>query len=63
MCGRSERRTTCRYEEDIQLAKDLGVNSFRLSIEWHRIEVQPRVYDMDAIRRCALRRYSSLFGC
>ena len=46
----------CSYEEDIELAKKLNVNAFRLSIEWHRIEVQPRVYDMDAIRRCALER-------
>lgn len=27
-----------RYEEDIQLAKAMGVNAFRLSVEWSRIE-------------------------
>lgn len=27
-----------RYEEDIKLAKAMGVNAFRLSIEWSRIE-------------------------
>ena len=51
---------SCRYEEDVGLAKKLGVNSFRLSIEWHRIEVRPRVYDQDAIRRCGPTRHCRL---
>lgn len=27
---------SCRYEADIALAVELGITSFRLSIEWHR---------------------------
>ncbi len=34
-----------RYEEDILLAKEMGANSFRLSIEWARIEPQPGMID------------------
>jgi hypothetical protein len=29
----------CRYESDIQLAKSLGINVFRLSLEWHRCAI------------------------
>lgn len=41
-----------RYAEDIQLAKDLGVNAFRLSLEWHRIEPEHKKIDMEAVKRC-----------
>src|SRR3990167_9299027 len=34
-----------RYEEDILLAKQMGVNSFRMSVEWSRVEPQPGVFD------------------
>lgn len=34
-----------RYEEDILLAKQMGVNAFRMSVEWSRIEPQPGVFD------------------
>lgn len=34
-----------RYEEDILLAKAMGVNSFRLSVEWSRIEPKPGQID------------------
>ena len=34
-----------RYKEDIKLAKDMGVNAFRLSIEWSRIEPRKGVFD------------------
>lgn len=34
-----------RYEEDILLAKAMGVNTFRLSIEWSRIEPKQGVID------------------
>jgi len=40
-----------RYEEDIQLAQDLGSNSFRLSIEWHRIVPRKGVVDQTAVDR------------
>jgi beta-glucosidase len=28
-----------RYKEDIQLMKDIGVTSYRFSVEWSKIEV------------------------
>ena len=34
-----------RYEEDIRLLADAGLNAYRFSIEWARIEPQPGVYD------------------
>ena len=40
-----------RYTEDIRLAKDLGVNAFRLSLEWHRIEPEQKKIDMESVRR------------
>lgn len=43
--------TCCRYEEDIQLAKDAHCNAFRLSIEWARVEPQRGVIDQQAVGR------------
>eukprot|EP00892_Ulva_mutabilis_P001999 jgi/Ulvmu1/117/UM001_0121.1 len=40
-----------RYKEDIQLAKQLGVNAFRFSFEWHRIEPVPGQIDTAAVAR------------
>ncbi|MBB1037329.1 glycoside hydrolase family 1 protein [Dietzia natronolimnaea] len=40
-----------RYPEDIARAADLGVNTFRLSVEWSRIEPEPGRYDEQALRR------------
>lgn len=37
------------YEDDFKLAKELGHNSHRLSIEWSRIEPEEGVFDLDAI--------------
>ncbi|GAB0106603.1 family 1 glycosylhydrolase [Nocardia sp. JMUB6875] len=34
-----------RYASDIALAKDLGVNTYRLSIEWARVQPQPGTWD------------------
>ena len=34
-----------RYEEDIRLLAQAGLNAYRFSIEWARIEPQPGVYD------------------
>ncbi|WP_067563819.1 glycoside hydrolase family 1 protein [Nocardia acidivorans] len=34
-----------RYASDIALAKDLGVNVYRISIEWARVQPQPGVWD------------------
>ena len=38
-----------RYKTDIQLIKDLGVNSYRFSVEWSKIEPQPGVFDQNAL--------------
>ncbi len=42
-----------RYEEDFDLIKDLGLNSYRFSIEWSRIEPQPGKYDQAALEHYA----------
>ena len=34
-----------RYEEDIKLMKDAGLNAYRFSIEWARIEPEENKYD------------------
>ncbi|MBZ8176356.1 family 1 glycosylhydrolase [Corynebacterium sp. 3HC-13] len=38
-----------RYPEDIQRAADMGVNTFRISVEWARIEPTPDQYDEAAL--------------
>lgn len=38
-----------RYAEDIANAASLGVNTFRLSIEWSRIEPSPGEFDMEEV--------------
>ena len=40
-----------RYPADIARAADMGVNTFRLSVEWSRIEPEPGRYDEVALRR------------
>ncbi len=37
-----------RYEEDIRLMAEAGLNAYRFSIEWARIEPQEGVYDASA---------------
>ncbi len=44
-----------RYPEDLELARGLNLNAFRLSIEWSRIEPQPGRYD-----RAALDHYKAM---
>jgi beta-glucosidase len=39
-----------RYPEDFNLAQEIGLNSYRLSIEWSRIEPKPGEYDQEAIK-------------
>ena len=48
-----------RYREDIALMKEAGLNAYRFSIEWARIEPEEGVYDeaevahyLDVIRCC-----------
>ena len=38
-----------RYEEDIANAAAMGVNTFRLSVEWARIEPEPGEYSEEAL--------------
>jgi beta-glucosidase len=38
-----------RWQEDIDLAKDLGLNAYRFSVEWSRVEPKPGHYDKKAI--------------
>lgn len=38
-----------RFREDIGLMVELGVQSYRLSLEWSRIEPRPGAWDTDAI--------------
>lgn len=38
-----------RYEEDIRLLADAGLNAYRFSIEWARVEPQPGVFDENEI--------------
>jgi beta-glucosidase len=45
-----------RYREDIQIMKDMGVNSFRFSIEWSAIEPEEGV-----INEAALDHYMDVF--
>ena len=34
-----------RYEEDIKILAGAGLNAYRFSIEWARVEPQPGVFD------------------
>ena len=38
-----------RYEEDLDLVEGLGLNAYRFSLEWSRIEPEPGRYDEAAI--------------
>ncbi len=38
-----------RYAEDIRLMQELGMDSYRLSLPWSRLEPEPGVFDEDAI--------------
>ncbi len=38
-----------RYEEDFDLMKQMGLNAYRFSIEWSRVEPKRGVYDQKAI--------------
>jgi beta-glucosidase len=38
-----------RYREDIELLRWLGVNAYRLSVEWARIEPEPGRFDQSAL--------------
>lgn len=38
-----------RYKEDLELAHSMGLNSYRFSIEWSRIEPEPGEWNDDAL--------------
>ena len=38
-----------RWPDDVQLVRDLGLNAYRLSVEWARIEPEPGVFDQAAL--------------
>ncbi len=39
-----------RYKSDVQLLKNIGMNSYRFSIEWSKIEPQEGVFDHQAMQ-------------
>jgi beta-glucosidase len=45
-----------RWQEDLELVRELGLNAYRLSVEWARIEPRPGVFDEGALEhyRCML---------
>lgn len=47
-----------RYEEDIRLLAEAGLNAYRFSIEWARVEPQPGVFD-----EVAIGHYSRVLEC
>ena len=38
-------------EGDLDVAREMGTNSHRLSLEWSRIEPEPSVFDDEALAR------------
>jgi len=38
-----------RYEEDIQLMRSIGLNAYRFSVEWSKVEVEEGVFDDRAL--------------
>ena len=37
------------YDRDIALLKDLGLDAYRMSVEWSRIEPEQNVFNKDAV--------------
>lgn len=60
-----------RYEEDFDIAKSLGMNAFRISIEWSRIEPEEGKFDkreiehyrkvLETIRECGMEPFVTLW--
>lgn len=38
-----------RYDEDFRIAQEAGLNAFRISVAWERIEPRPGVWDEEAL--------------
>lgn len=51
-------RCACRYEEDLALARDVGSNAFRFSLEWSKVEPQ-----RGSIDKAAIQRYQQIIRC
>jgi beta-glucosidase len=51
-----------RWEEDVELMRDLGHNAHRLSLEWSRIEPRPGEFDEAALDHYqqVLRRFTQM---
>lgn len=47
-----------RYEEDIKLLADAGLNAYRFSIEWARVEPEEGKFDPEAIEH-----YRKVIAC
>ena len=47
-----------RYEEDIKLLADAGLNAYRFSIEWARVEPEEGTFDPEAIEH-----YRKVIAC
>jgi beta-glucosidase len=45
-----------RFREDLKLLKDLGVNAYRFSLEWSRIQPREDTWDEEAIDHYQHRR-------
>lgn len=48
----------CRFEDDLRLARDLGSNAFRFSLEWSRI-----VPERGQVSAPAIQRYHKMIDC
>ncbi|HEV2601974.1 MAG TPA: family 1 glycosylhydrolase [Candidatus Babeliales bacterium] len=44
-----------RWQEDLELIKKLGLNQYKFSIEWSRIQPTPDTFDMDVLKEYASR--------
>ncbi len=47
-----------RYEEDIKLLADAGLNAYRFSIEWARIEPEEGSFDLNEVEH-----YRDVIAC
>ena len=47
-----------RYEEDIKLLADAGLNAYRFSIEWARIQPQPDMWVKEEVEH-----YRDVIAC
>jgi len=47
-----------QWQSDFELLKDQPINSYRLSIEWSRLEPKPGRFNLDA-----LRQYEQMIDC